>query len=433
VPPAHVVWWDRTGPHLDRYWHLEYEPKRAIDEREACDRIQALLREAVRQRLIAEVPLGALLSGGVDSSGVVAYMAGESDRPVKTFSIGFEHDAYNELPHARRVAARYGCDHREFVVKPQAVEVLPTLARHYGEPFADSSAIPSYYLAQLTRQHVTVALNGDGGDEAFAGYGWHRAAVIAERWRRAPRPLRLAAIGAARALARPSENRRSFASRADRFLRGVEGSRSERYRTWAGFYSEALKRQVIRPEARTSTVPGMVDRLFAEGAGLDALDAILAVDTAFYLPTDLLVKMDIATMANSLEARSPLLDHHLVEFVARVPGGLKLKHGQSKYLLKRALRGLVPDENLTRAKRGFAVPLAEWIRGELREFVSDHLLARRFAERGMFDQGAVAGMLGAHLQGRADYSHHLYILLMYELWSRACVDAGVSVSEPVAP
>src|SRR5206468_5373463 len=162
LPPAHVAWWDRTGPHLHRYWRLQYEPKLGIGEPEACDRVRQLLRSAVKKRLIAEVPLGALLSGGVDSSAVVAYMAEESDRPVKTFSIGFDEDAYNELPHARRVAARYGCDHQEFVVKPQAVDVLPALARHYGEPFADSSAIPSYSLAQLTRQHVTVALNGDG-------------------------------------------------------------------------------------------------------------------------------------------------------------------------------------------------------------------------------------------------------------------------------
>ena len=433
VPPAHLLRWDRSGAHVERYWDLRYGPKRDITEDEACERIRHLMREAVRKRLISEVPLGAFLSGGVDSSGVVAHMAQLMDQPVKTFSIGFEEEDYNELPHARRVAAAFGCDHHEFIVKARAAEVLPILARHYGEPFADSSAIPSYYLSRMTRQHVTVALNGDGGDETFAGYGWQRAAGMAERWQRVPRAVRLTMAGAARALTPRSASRRTFLARVDRFLQGVDRTRPDRYRAWAGFYDEPLKNRLVLPEARVRSVPGILDRLFDTYAELDAVDAALAVDTLFYLPTDLLVKMDIATMANSLEARSPLLDHHLVEFVARLPSRMKTRGGKSKYLLKKTLAGLVPRENLTRPKRGFSVPLAEWIRGELRELVSDHLLGRRFGEHGIFDQRVIASMLDAHQHRTVDYSHHLYILLMYELWSQASVAAAAAVPQPVGP
>jgi asparagine synthase (glutamine-hydrolysing) len=430
LPPAHIMRWNRHGTTLQRYWSLAYTPKLALSEAEACERTRDLLRAAVRKRLLSEVPLGAFLSGGVDSSGVVALMAGLMNQPVKTFSIGFEEERYNELPHARRVAELYGCDHHEFVVKPNAIDVLPLLARHYGEPYADSSALPSYYLAKLTRQHVTVALNGDGGDEAFAGYGWHRANRMAERWQQVPAPVRRATLLAARALVPSSGDRRSLPARARRFLQGVDDSRANRYRAWAGVFNDEQKHAILVPGLRRPSHGGIVDALFAQAGGLDAVDAMLSVDTAFYLPTDLLAKMDIASMASSLEARSPLLDHSLVEFVARLPSNLKIHRGTSKYLLKRALSGLVPPENLRRAKRGFAVPIADWIRGDMREFVNDHLLGRRFAERGPFAAAAVRSMLDLHQKKVADYAHHIWILLMFEVWSRECVDARRASPEP---
>jgi asparagine synthase (glutamine-hydrolysing) len=401
---------------------LTYTPKLNVGEAEAAERVLELLTAAVRKRLISDVPLGAFLSGGVDSSAVVALMAKLSDKPVKTFSIGFEEKRYNELPHARRVAHAFGCDHHEFVVRPQALDVLPTLVRHFGEPFADSSAIPTYHLSRLTRQHVTVALNGDGGDEAFAGYDRHLANRLAESWQRCPATLRRSVNWMASRLISDRVNSQTWPARFKRFLQAASLSRAARYQRWVGVFSGDLKATLAGVADGFPAENEMVIDLAGEVEGLDAVDAGLAVDTTFYLPTDLLVKMDITTMANSLEARSPFLDHHLMEFVARLPSRLKCQRLTSKYILKRALAGIVPRENLHRDKRGFAVPVGQWFRGELREFLSDHLLSSRFAQRGLFSPNTVAKLLSAHQSGQADYAHHLWILLMLEVWHRAFVD-----------
>jgi asparagine synthase (glutamine-hydrolysing) len=420
LPPAHFLVRDAAGTRVTRYWSLAYTPKRRLSEADAANEVKRLLTEAVRKRLISEVPLGAFLSGGVDSSAVVALMAGLTTVPVKTFSIGFDEAQYNELPHARRIAERYGCDHHEFDVRPRALEVLPTLVRHYGEPYADSSAIPSFYLAKLTRQHVTVALNGDGGDEAFAGYGWHLAGRLAERWQQVPAAVRSVAESAARALTPESADRRSSATRVTRFVAGASRPRPAQYRAWLSVFTADLKRELYQ------NPPGpFADRLacvFAATEGLDGVDAMLAADVAWYLPTDLLVKMDIATMANSLEARSPFLDRDLVEFVATLPSTLKLRGRESKYILKRALEGLVPAENMYRKKQGFAVPIAGWFRGELRDYLADHVLSARFAARGLFRPATVQRIFDHHQQGRGDYAHHLWVLLMLELWFREYMD-----------
>jgi asparagine synthase (glutamine-hydrolysing) len=428
LPPAHVLVRDAGGTRLSRYWSLAYLPKLKLDEQEAAGELRRLLTNAVRKRLISEVPLGAFLSGGVDSSAVVAVMAGLQREPVKTFSIGFETAGFNELPWARAIAERYGCDHHEFEVRPNAVEVLPALVRHYGEPYADSSAIPSYYLAELTRRHVTVALNGDGGDEMFAGYAWHLGGRIAERWQRVPRWLRHPAEGMARALTPMSGNRRSWPSRLTRFLGGASRPRAARYRAWLSVFTEELKRDLY-----LTAPPAGEDRLAAifENMGeLDGVDAMLAADVTWYLPTDLLVKMDIATMAHSLEARSPFLDHTLAEFAARLPASLKLRGFSGKHLLKKAVADLVPHGNMHRRKQGFAVPIRHWFRHELRDFVGDHLLSRRFAERGLFKPDVVARIVDDHQRARADYAHHLWVLLMLELWFRTFMDAGAPRAAP---
>jgi len=423
LPPAHVLVRDEQGTRITRYWSLAYRPKLRLRESDAKAELMRLLTDAVRKRLISEVPLGAFLSGGVDSSAVVALMARLSSEPVKTFSIGFDETQYNELPHARRVAERYGCEHHEFEVKARAVDVLPTLVRHYGEPYADSSAIPSYYLARLTRQHVTVALNGDGGDEMFAGYGWHFGSRIAEWWQRVPGALRLPVEALAGRLTPLSANRRSPASRLARFVMASSSPRAERYRRWLSVFSPELRAEMYTGQCR----PSGIDRLasvFEASADLDAVDAMLAGDIAWYLPTDLLVKMDIATMANSLEARSPFLDRQLAEFVARLPSDWKLKGTTSKYLLKKALADLVPAENMHRTKQGFAVPIGPWLRGELRDMLGDHLLGSRFAQRGLFRPDVVQRLFDDHQQGRVDYAHHLWVLLMLELWFRTYIDAA---------
>ncbi len=411
VPPAHLLAADRSGVRVERYWALSYEPKIQISEPEAVERVRALLEAAVRKRLVSEVPLGAFLSGGVDSSAVVGLMARMTGRPVKTFSIGFDDPRYNELPYARQLATAFQCEHHEFVVQPDVQAILPAMVRHFGEPFADSSAIPSWYLAQMTRAHVTVALTGDGGDEVFAGYGRHRANHLAERWSQVPGGLRHAAERVARAGVLATVG----GSRATRFAAASRLSRADRYRAWAGVFS------VEMAKALSSIAPAddpTVAQEFASVAHLDAVDAILAVDTRFYLPTDLLPKVDITSMAHSLEVRSPLLDTGLAEFVATLPSSFKLRGSVTKSLLKQAVAGIVPSGNLRRPKRGFAVPLAGWLRHELRECVSDHLRASQVAQAGWLHQPAIDDILDAHLSGTADYGHHLWVLLMLELWYR---------------
>ena len=420
LPPAHVLVADATGTTITRYWSLAFTPKRQISEADAADEVKRLFTEAVRKRLISDVPLGAFLSGGVDSSAVVATMAALTTTAVKTFSIGFDEARYNELPHARRVAERYGCEHHQFQVRPSALEVLPTLVRHYGEPYADSSAIPSFYLAKLTRQHVTVALNGDGGDEIFAGYRWHLAGRLAERWQQVPVPARQFAESFARAITPQSADRRSTATRAMRFLAGASRPRPAQYRAWLCVFTEPQKRELYAQAI--GPFPDRLAEAFAHTRELDGVDAMLSADVSWYLPTDLLVKMDIATMAHSLEARSPFLDRDLAEFVATLPTSYKVRGRQSKYILKRALTGMVPDENMHRPKQGFAVPLAAWFRGELRDYVRDHLLSERFHSRGLFNRAAVRRLVDDHQQRRGDYAHHLWVLLMLELWFREYLD-----------
>jgi asparagine synthase (glutamine-hydrolysing) len=418
LPPASLLTHSRDGISIERYWALSYTPKRQLSEAEAGERVLGLLTEAVRKRLVSDVPLGAFLSGGVDSSAVTALMARLSDQPVRTFSIGFEEEDYTELPHARRVAERFGCRHEEFIVRPRAVEVLPKLVRHFGEPFADSSAIPSYYLSKLTREHVTVALNGDGGDETFAGYTRHLANRLAELWQHTPALVRGPVGWVGRRLPSRRADPRRWPARVERFLIASELPRAARYRRWVGVFTPDQKRELVGTPNGFPAEAGIVDRLFQGSGALDAVDAALAVDTAFYLPTDLLVKMDIATMANSLEARSPFLDHHLVEFAAQLPSHLKLRQLTSKYILKQALHGLVPPKNLRRGKRGFAVPIGRWFRGELRGFLTDHLAAARVARTGWVRQSAIARLMRDHLEGRRDVAHQLWSLLMLELWHR---------------
>jgi asparagine synthase (glutamine-hydrolysing) len=420
LPPAHVLVRDARGTHLSRYWSLEYVPKVEIAEEEAAREVRRLLTEAVRKRLISEVPLGAFLSGGVDSSAVVAIMAGLVNEPVKTFAIGFDDPRFNELPHARRVAEQYGCDHHEFEVRPRAIEVLPTLVRHYGEPYADSSAIPSFYLARLTRQHVTVALNGDGGDESFGGYGWHLGSRLAERWQQVPAAVRGVAERAASGLAPWSSNRRSPVARLSRFMSAASRPRATRYRAWLSVFTDDLKRELYAEPHSRSADP--LDAIFAAASSLDAVDAMLRADIEWYLPTDLLVKMDIATMASSLEARSPFLDWHLTEFAAKLPSGLKVKGHTSKYILKKAVADLVPAANMHRPKQGFAVPVSEWFRGELKDFLADHILSARFVARELFRPEAVQRLYTDHQRGAGDHGHRLWTLLMLELWFQEFID-----------
>jgi asparagine synthase (glutamine-hydrolysing) len=413
-----------AAPREEPYWQLEYTPKLDLDEDEAAEGLLEVLTEAVRLRLIADVPLGALLSGGVDSSVVVALMSRLSDRPVKTFSIGFEEKSFNELPYARLVAQRYGTDHHELIVRAQGLDVLPTLVRHHGEPFADSSAVPSYHVARLTRQHVTVALNGDGGDECFAGYERYLGSGLAERYQRIPRPVRVGMIEPLAALIPATLPRRNRLSQAKRFLQVAAQPTARRYLRWVTYFTPEQKQGLYTPEFRNRLGGheggAWLLHQFADvrREGCDHLDALLATDVRSYLPHDLLVKMDIATMASSLEARSPFLDHKVMEFAARLPGRYKLRGTTLKYLLKKVARKLLPAENLDRRKMGFGIPVGNWMRGELRPLLDEVLLSPTALARGYFRPEAVQQLVEENAKGPHDQSSQLWALLWLELWHR---------------
>ena len=426
LEPGHILVWRRGEVKTRRYWSLNFKDKRQIEEREAGEQVVQLLRDAVLVRLMSDVPLGAFLSGGVDSSAVVALMSELCSERVKTFSIGFEEEEFNEISHARRIAERFGTDHHEFVVRPNAIEVLPILVRHYGEPYADSSAIPTYYLSKMTRQHVTVALNGDGGDECFAGYERYAAMRLASHYHRLPRSLREHVVERAIAAMPSAGSSRSTLSKARRFLEVMGRPVGERYLRWTSTITEELKAELCTRDflAQTSSSSALdyVQPWFEGNGEIEIVDRALMADTFNYLPNDLLVKVDIASMAVSLEARSPFLDHHLMEFAASLPARYKLRGLTTKYLLKHALKELLPSENLVRSKMGFGVPIGRWFRTELKSFLVETILSERADSRGLFNRGSIQRLVADHTEGRRDYAHQLWTLLMLELWHREFID-----------
>ncbi len=427
LEPGHSLTLSAAGEvRCERYWQPDFSKKLDVGEEEAGERALELLRDAVRVRLMSEVPLGAFLSGGVDSSAVVALMAEASPTPVKTFSIGFDEQDFSELHHARRVAEHVGAEHHEFVVRPDALEVLPTLVEHYGEPYADSSAIPTYYVSRETRRHVTVALNGDGGDECFGGYERYAAMRISETYRRLPRALREGVIRQAVGLLPSRGLRRGRVHKAQRFLRAASLPPAERYARWVSVFDPEAKRELYTEEFLRETEGRGAARLlapwFARANGAGVVDAALLADTMTYLPNDLLVKVDIASMAVSLEARSPFLDHHVIEFAASLPERLKVRGMTTKYILKKVLGRLLPQENLTRSKMGFGVPIGHWFRGEMQGFLREHLLNGRAARRGLVRPERVRQMVELHARGERDFTHQLWTLLMLELWFERFID-----------
>jgi asparagine synthase (glutamine-hydrolysing) len=426
LEPGHTLLWQNGEIKVERYWQLDFHKKVEISEQEAGEQAVDLLREAVRIRLMSEVPLGAFLSGGIDSSAVVALMAQESSEKVKTFSIGFEEQDYSELHHARRVAEHIGADHHEFIVRPDAMEILPTLVEHYGEPFADSSAIPSYYVSRETRAYVTVALNGDGGDECFAGYERYAAMDLARRYRSLPGPLRtrlLPALVNAIPGVQPVSNQ---VRRAKRFIDAASLDPIERYLRWISAFDDQHKLDLYSDEFRHESskfcATSIIRPWFAKANGSGIVDAALLTDTMTYLPNDLLVKMDIASMAVSLEARSPFLDHHLMEFAASLPENLKLRGITTKYLLKRVLKRLIPQQNLKRRKMGFGVPIGHWLRGVMQPFLRETLFSEKATSRGLFKPERVRSLVDEHVAKKVDHSHRLWSLLMLEMWFQTFID-----------
>ena len=425
LPAAHWLELRDGAVRTERYWKLHYLPKRQVSLSQALEEFQWHLREAVRLRMISDVPLGAFLSGGMDSSAVVSAMTQHGSAGVRTFCAGFDDAEFDERPFAQSVASRLGTTHTELLVHAPVRDILPRLVWHYDEPLGDSSAVPSYAIAELTRQHVTVVLNGDGGDESFAGYDRYITDRRVRHGDWIPRAIRCGVHNLFTGLPTAWVQRKPLRKLA-RVAEVLALDSARRYAEWGAHFHrsdrEALYTDEFKRHIATSDPEGLFVQAFAETDADNSTDAALSADVNLYLADDLLVKMDRATMAHSLEARSPLLDHVLMEFAASLPTSLKLAGQEKKYLLKASLRGVVPDEVLDRPKMGFCVPLAQWFRKDLREMTHDVLLSRQSLQRQYFDSRGVERMLKEHDQQDVDHGAHLWDLLILELWHRTFID-----------
>ncbi len=428
LPPAHFLIAERGRTVVRGYWDFIPADRSTRSEGEYREALRERLRESVRMHLVSDVPLGAFLSGGLDSSTVVALMSETLPGPVKTFSIGFREGAFNELPHARAVADRYGTEHHELLVEPEAIERLPALLTHFDEPFGDSSAIPTYLVSEFARKHVTVVLTGDGGDEIFGGYEWQRRYLMTRRFQALPLSIRrrLPSLAAFRGPVRyraGQEKLRNFLLDAalpaeDGYLRRLTLFDA---RAREALYSPDLQRTLNGWDSQAA-LRYWLQRLPAT----DFRNRMLYADTHFYCPEDCLTKVDRMSMAWSLEARVPLLDHTLVEFMASVPPDLKLRGLTSKYLFRRAVRDLLPGPLLVKRKQGFSIPLGRWLRGPLHDALRDSLLGVRARQRGWLRTDLIQRMLDQHATGERDHAHRLWALLALELWAREYVDKSAA-------
>lgn len=421
LEPAHFLFIDLKTKTVtkERYWKLDYSKKLDLSEDEWKKRILAKLEESVKLRMISDVPIGAFLSGGIDSSAVVAMMAKHSEKPIRTFTIGFKEEKYDESPYARQIAETFGTDHTEFVVEPHAIEILPLLVRHFEEPYADKSALPTYYVSKLTREHVTVALNGDGGDENFAGYERHSIQKFSLWYEQFHRFNRFIALPVTRFLSR--HLKKTFFYRAMRFSETLADRFDHRYVNYICSLPNDMKKRLYS-DAFYEKMQGIdsydiVASKFPHAGSQDRMDQTLFADFSTYLPDDLMVKTDIDTMAVSLESRSPFLDHEFLELTAQIPSELKLRgFTDKKYLLKKSLSGLVAHNILYRKKMGFGVPIEFWLRGELKEYAYALLLSEKAIARKIFKSREVRRLLDAHTQTNINYAPQIWTLINLEQW-----------------
>lgn len=417
LKPGHILTASaRHGIQVRQYWDVDFDPDYGKSESYFVERLRDLLEESVRLRLIADVPLGAFLSGGVDSSAVVATMARLSSGPVKTFSIGFPDKDYDELDYARQVARKFGTDHHELIVDPNVLSVIDDLAWYLDEPFGDSSAIPTYMVSKLASEHVTVVLSGDGGDELFAGYDRYLKERKERRLAKIPSPIRKIAGFAGKLMPEGLKGRN--------FLRHLAFDGAERYLDANILFREAEKAALFQPDAYQfihREDPRSIWRPVLDNKRTHWLSLLQYMDTKSYLPNDILTKVDRMSMAHSIEARVPLLDHKLVEFAATIPPELKLKGKTTKYIFKKAFEGILPKEILQRRKQGFAIPLGRWFRGQLSLYVRDLLLSRKSLERGLFSKSYIERLIKMNDRGRS-LDLQLWTLITFELWCRRFID-----------
>jgi asparagine synthase (glutamine-hydrolysing) len=420
LPPGHFLTYRDGDVTVRRYWDAASIAPRAWSEGDAAEALRSALRKATVSQMISDVPLGAFLSGGIDSSTLVAFMSEASMQPVNTFSIGFDDGTYNELPYAREIAALFNTNHRERTVSASLEELFDKLVVHLDEPFADVSLFPTYLVSRLAREHVTVALSGDGGDELFGGYDAYQAQELATRFAWMGDTLLPAAAAVAAALP-PTEKKKGLVNKFKRFTLGATQAPMDlgHYR-WMVYLSPRAKQRLYTPALRNvltgSDVYAPVRSALARFGHSDLLNRQFYADLSLYLADDILVKVDRMSMATSLETRAPFLDADVMELAFSMPGEFKIRDGERKWILKRAMRGILPEHILTRKKEGFSIPMKNWLRRELQPLMRTLLAPDRISARGLFEPAEVTRLIEDHVAGRENYAHTLFPLMVFERW-----------------
>ncbi len=420
LPPAHYLVCQKGKVKIKKYWKLAFSQKENFSEEEWCQKIMDKLKECVRIRMISDVPLGALLSGGIDSSAIVGLMSQFSKKPVKTFSVGFEEAAFNELSYAKIIAKKFKTDHTEFIVKPKAAEILPKLVYFYEEPYADSSALPTYYISEQTKKQVTVALNGDGGDENFAGYSLYNAWLFANKISPIFRKILKKSSFLGEFFPEPTLRHRFYV-----LLNSFSNQGHKMYFDFfsSTYFTEKMKQKLLSEDFKKlifSSSYKKAKEYFNQN--LDLLDRVLNFGIQTYLPEDLLVKVDIASMASALEGRSPLLDHEFLELTAKIPASLKIKNNQNKYIFKKALKDFLPSQVLFKRKQGFSIPIDKWIREDLNKFSKEIILSKKAIKRNIFKQEELKKLFKEHETKKFNHGARIWALLWLELWFKEYFD-----------
>jgi asparagine synthase (glutamine-hydrolysing) len=427
LPAGTFLIYERGKIHIERYWDVNREQEEEASTKphgvslaSIEDELYERLKESVKARLLSDVPLGAFLSGGIDSSAIVGLMHELGVSPIKTFSIGFEDATYNELEHARRISQKFHTDHEEFILKPQALELTEKLIRHLDEPFGDFSIFPTYLVSKMARSHVKVILSGDGGDELFAGYEHYQAQKLSRlplgSFLSKPMPAVLRKLP-------PSSKKKGLWNKLRRYAQGFEHPQDLRHFRWMMFLNQKEREDLYSKDFRHElegikpfhTIPPL-DKLYPQLDRFDDINGELYLDLRSYLVDDILVKVDRMSMATSLETRVPLIDHKVVEYVFQIPGHLKLKGMTTKWIFKKTMERLLPPQNIYRSKEGFSIPIKHWLRNELKELMLHYLSESRIRDAGLFNFGPIKHKIDRHMQGRENYSHQLWALLVFEIW-----------------
>ena len=419
--PGHILTVENGNVKIQQYWDVPYQPV-SQNEAECTEALSSLIDEAVRIRLMSDVPLGAFLSGGIDSSTIVGYMSRNMSEPVQTFSIGFEDDTYDEVPYANAVAKHFSTDHHVEVLNPDVATLVEQLVPHHDEPFADTSIIPTYLVSKLARQHVTVVLSGDGGDELFAGYDTYVAQKLDNLYGRIPSILRQQVIPQIAAWLPPQPAKKGLINKIKRMVEGGALDPSLQHARWMMFLNSSEKTVLYQSDFQVTLKDKLTEsylgNYFQKASQFDDLAQQQYVDIKSYLADDILTKVDRMSMATSIEARVPLLDYRIVEFALNLPPHMKLNGSRTKSILRNAVKHLVPDLVLEKPKQGFSIPMKHWLKTSLKPMMLDLLSKDSLHQHGYFDHQVVSKWMQEHLAGRANHSHRLWALMVFELWRR---------------